>query len=150
MEFCVQRQREHEDDVYLRMAQREANDAADQGFKGLKGALIEALLAKGHAERNVGRLCRELERGIQHYKGELRREVIEELRNSGLDDPMGTFKRLEAQRAQLHHDLQEFEHRRQELIEKKRQFRKEVEDEGRRSGKRVKREEHKEHKEHES
>ena len=143
MQFCVQRQREDRDDVYLRMAQREANDAAEGGFQVLKNALVEALLAKGHAERNVGRLCRELERGINVYKNELRREVIEEYQNAGVDDPVGTFKHLEARRAQLHHDRQEFEHHRQELIEQKRKFRKEVEDAERRSGKRVKREEHK-------
>ena len=124
MQFCVQRQREHADDVYLRMAQREANEAADGGFQGLKNALIEALLAKGHAERNVGRLCREFEIGLERHRRELRKEVVQEYVNAGLDDPVGTFKHLEAQRAQLHHDRQEFEWQRQELLKAKKEFKK--------------------------
>ena len=124
MQHCKERSREDVDDAHVRNARRLANEAADGGFQGLKAALVEALLAKRHAEDNVTRLCRELEIGLERHKRELRLEVIDMYRNAGMDDPAGTFRFLETQRAQLHHDRQEFEKHRQELLDAKREFKK--------------------------
>ena len=109
-------------EAHLAMARRKAGEIASQGSKAVHAALVDALYELGAADRDNARLLREIDIGFERFRREVSADVLNMYKDAGLDDPGGTFSRLEAARAQLHHDQAEFGRHRAELIEAKRQF----------------------------